>query len=67
MLDGGTRLLGRVLPIGRGWRLTIVLLAVVGLATRARDALARPLVNRGVEGGTGVVMLGFAGALAAEG
>lgn len=24
MLDGGTRLLGRVLPIGRGWRLTIV-------------------------------------------
>ena len=46
---------------------TIVLLAVVGLATRARDALARPLVNRGVEGGTGVVMLGFAGALAAEG
>ncbi|WP_370448539.1 hypothetical protein, partial [Dermacoccus sp. 147Ba] len=43
------------------------LLAVVGLATRARDALARPLVNRGVEGGTGVVMLGFAGALAAEG
>lgn len=30
MFDGGTRLLGRVLPIGRGWRLTIVLLAVVG-------------------------------------
>ncbi len=26
ILDGGTRLLGRVLPIGRGWRLTIVLL-----------------------------------------
>jgi predicted PurR-regulated permease PerM len=24
MLDGGTRLLGRVLPIGRGWRLAIV-------------------------------------------
>lgn len=40
---------------------TIVLLAVVGLATRARDALARPLVNRGVEGCTGVVKLGFAG------
>lgn len=40
---------------------TIVLLAVVGLATRARDALARPLVNRGVEDGTGVVKLGFAG------
>jgi predicted PurR-regulated permease PerM len=30
ILDGGTRLLGRVLPIGRGWRLTIVILA--GLA-----------------------------------
>jgi len=29
MMDGGTRLLGRVLPIGRGWRLTIVLLAAV--------------------------------------
>lgn len=29
MLDGGTRLLGRVLPIGRGWRLTIILLLMV--------------------------------------
>jgi predicted PurR-regulated permease PerM len=28
MLDGGTRLLGRVLPIGRGWRLALVTLAV---------------------------------------
>lgn len=28
MLDGGTRLLGRVLPIGRAWRLTIVTLSV---------------------------------------
>ncbi len=28
MLDGGTRLLGRVLPIGRGWRLLIVSLGV---------------------------------------
>ena len=28
MLDGGTRLLGRVLPIGRGWRLLITCLAV---------------------------------------
>lgn len=26
MLDGGVRLLGRVLPIGRGWRLMIVML-----------------------------------------
>ena len=30
MLDGGTRLLGRVLPIGRGWRLSIVTLTGVG-------------------------------------
>lgn len=29
MMDGGARLLGRVLPIGRGWRLAIVLLAAV--------------------------------------
>jgi predicted PurR-regulated permease PerM len=27
ILDGGTRLLGRILPIGRGWRLLIVALA----------------------------------------
>lgn len=33
MLDGGTRLLGRVLPIGRGWRLAIVcVLAVLFMA-----------------------------------
>ena len=30
MLDGGTRLLGRVLPIRRGWRLAIVILAAAG-------------------------------------
>ncbi|MBB5713711.1 AI-2E family transporter [Sphingomonas aerophila] len=29
LLDGGVRLLGRVLPIGRGWRLLIVCLLVV--------------------------------------
>lgn len=29
MLDGGTRLLGRVLPIGRGWRLAIVTVASI--------------------------------------
>ena len=29
MLDGGTRLLGRVLPIARGWRLLIVCLGVI--------------------------------------
>jgi predicted PurR-regulated permease PerM len=29
MLDGGTRLLGRVLPIARGWRLAIVCLSLV--------------------------------------
>jgi putative permease len=26
MIDGGARLLGRVLPIGRGWRVTVVML-----------------------------------------
>jgi predicted PurR-regulated permease PerM len=29
ILDGGTRLLGRVLPIGRGWRLLIISLAAL--------------------------------------
>ncbi|MDP8995209.1 MAG: AI-2E family transporter, partial [Pseudomonadota bacterium] len=29
ILDGGTRLLGRILPIGRGWRLAIVALAAL--------------------------------------
>ena len=29
MLDGGTRLLGRILPIARGWRLLIVCLSLV--------------------------------------
>jgi len=29
MIDGGTRLLGRVLPIGRGWRMLIVTLGAV--------------------------------------
>lgn len=30
ILDGGTRLLGRILPIGRGWRLAIITLAGFG-------------------------------------
>jgi predicted PurR-regulated permease PerM len=30
LLDGGARLLGRVLPIGRGWRLALVILAGFG-------------------------------------
>lgn len=29
MLDGGTRLLGRVVPIGRGWRLAIICILAV--------------------------------------
>src|SRR3546814_18887508 len=28
MLDGGTRLLGRILPMGRVWRLTVFILAL---------------------------------------
>lgn len=30
MLDGGARLLGRVLPVGRGWRLLLVILLAFG-------------------------------------
>lgn len=30
MLDGGTRLLGKALPIGRQWRLLLVVISVVG-------------------------------------
>ncbi len=30
MLDGGARLLGRILPVARGWRLLIVMLGVLG-------------------------------------
>ncbi|WP_088184180.1 AI-2E family transporter [Sphingobium sp. Z007] len=33
MMDGGARLLGRILPISRGWRLTIVLLGAVAFLT----------------------------------
>jgi putative permease len=32
LIDGGARLLGRVLPIGRGWRIAIVLLLTVAFA-----------------------------------
>ncbi|MBX9727561.1 MAG: AI-2E family transporter [Sphingopyxis sp.] len=31
IIDGGVRLLGRVLPVARGWRLTIVILAIAGM------------------------------------
>ena len=44
----------------------VVLLAVVWIAGKATTALARPSFRRGVDGATGVVMLGFATALAAE-
>ncbi len=53
MIDGGTRLLGRVLPIGRAWRVTIVLLFAVGFlawlvqfagATISRDAAQFPAI-----------------------
>jgi len=30
MIDGGARLLGRVLPIGRGWRVALVMIAALG-------------------------------------
>ena len=45
MLDGGARLLGRVLPIGRGWRLAIVTLAG-GRLHRLDDLLRRHRARR---------------------
>jgi predicted PurR-regulated permease PerM len=68
MLDGGTRLLGRVLPIGRGWRLAIVTLAgiafvvwtifyagseLVGQAERLREVITVQ-VNRILAWGNGL-------------
>ncbi|WP_229052795.1 LysE family translocator [Aeromicrobium sp. Leaf350] len=45
---------------------TVVLLTVVQLGSVAARHLTRPRVRRGVDGTTGVVMLGFATALAVE-
>ena len=53
MIDGGARLLGRVLPIGRGWRIAIVLLLTVAFFVAlflyagsqiAKEASAFPLL-----------------------
>lgn len=44
----------------------VVLGVVVWVASKAATALVRPSFRRGVDGVTGVVMLGFATALAAE-
>ncbi|HWH23175.1 MAG TPA: AI-2E family transporter [Allosphingosinicella sp.] len=71
MLDGGTRLLGRVLPIGRGWRLLMVALAflafIVGTVWLTGSQIAQQAetfqtvmtaqLNRGLEwvGSFGVV------------
>lgn len=59
MIDGGARLLGRILPIGRNWRVAIVLLLTVLFfawlvyfagSTISRDAAEFPaLVERQVE------------------
>lgn len=43
----------------------VVLLAIVAATEVARAALRRVRVRRGIDGGTGAAMLGFAGALAA--
>ena len=51
MIDGGARLIGRVLPIGRSWRIAMVLLLSIGFvawlvmyagSTIAREAAALP-------------------------
>ena len=76
MLDGGTRLLGRVLPIGRGWRLAIVTIAAVafivwvfyfagteltGQAERLREVITAQ-VNRILAWGNGLgIVQGGAG------
>lgn len=46
---------------------SVVLLAIVVAASAARDVFGRRQVRRGVDAGTGTVMLGFAAALAVEG
>ena len=49
MLDGGTRLLGRVLPIGRGWRLTLVLLTAVGFLIWTMVFAGQQLIGQAAE------------------
>jgi predicted PurR-regulated permease PerM len=49
MLDGGTRLLGRVLPIGRGWRLAIVTIAVVGFVIWTLVFAGQSIANQAEE------------------
>ena len=44
----------------------VVLVTIVAVADRAKGALQRARVRRGVDGGTGAVFLGFAAALATE-
>jgi predicted PurR-regulated permease PerM len=76
MLDGGTRLLGRILPIARGWRLAIVTIAAVafiawvfyfagteltGQAERLREVITAQ-VNRILAWGNGLgIVQGGAG------
>lgn len=63
---------GQGLPVLLAYALTlvavgaVVLVSVVELSRLATRQLARPAFRRGVDGGTGVVMLGFATALALE-
>lgn len=63
---------GQGLPTLLAYALTLVvigsfvLVAVVWVAGKAANALTRPSFRRGVDGVTGVVMLGFATALATE-
>lgn len=63
---------GQGLPMLMAYALTlvavgaVVLVSVVELARYVSDHLARPAFRRGIDGTTGVVMLGFAGALAVE-
>lgn len=63
---------GQGLPVLLAYAMTlvvigaVVLLSLVQLGSLATARLARPVFRRSVDGATGVVMLGFATALAAE-
>src|SRR3546814_1146388 len=45
MLDGGTRLLGRILPIARGWRLLIVCLSLVAFRSEEHTSELQSLMR----------------------
>jgi predicted PurR-regulated permease PerM len=49
MIDGGARLLGRILPIGRGWRILIVLLAAAAFLAWAAYFTGSQIIAQAAE------------------